>query len=393
MTISPNVGSPGRIIAWSVCPLVLVAGVVLSMQPALGGDNEVRRIGELIGEARELLRDNRAREAVALFEGSVEAETSAAACRILGEAHLQLGHLADARRYFTGAIEMEPRCAEDHLHLGQVYLREGKCALALERLGQALELGMSNGALHLALAKAYSRMGEYLGPVRRVTVRGHSAGEVFGDILLLEPWGRGGGGGGGGETDVFLAAPSESAVYHAQRALDEELDTVEVRLLLADIWLGARYYGRAAGVYASLEERVSRSDLSKAARARIAAAWAEALYGTDDMAGYLRKLKAAAALDRAGFASALAQGYGRVAARYNQRGDLARYIRYLELAVAETPKSSTLRYRLGNAYREAGQDRRAAQEWQIALQITPNHPDRRRMLEVIQRANAEFERR
>ena len=367
--------------------LVIGAGSgVLCSAPHLdpSGDGN-RATEESVASVRHLLETGRFQQAIAALEPLAEQEGTAEIHRLLGEAYLKLGLLTEARQSYATALQLDGESAPDRFQLGRIYLLENKYALAVEHLRQAQRLGVKDGELHQRLAVAYCGLNNYLGRVRTVTARGQSAGRIVGEVYLLEPV--------PGRADAFLAAPSESAVYHSQRALDEGQDSLEARLTHARIWLGARWYARAAEVYASLEQRVARSTLSAADQARIAAAHAQALYGADDMEGYLAKLKRAVALDEARFAPVLADGFGKVAARYNQRGDLAQYLRYLELAVAESPKSARLHYRLGNGYWEAGRKRQAAREWRITLQIAPDHPDRRRILELIQAINAEFEGR
>jgi tetratricopeptide (TPR) repeat protein len=299
---------------------------------------------------------------------------------LLGDAYWHFDQLAEARRCFSKAVQLNDRSPVLRRKLGDVYLRENKFALALEQLRAAADLGATGGELRLAMAVAHLRLGNLFGETRVVHAADRTVGDIVRDAYLIEPIDS--------RPGAFLAAPPDSAIYQAERALDEGLDTIDVHLLRAEIWSQARQYTRAAELYAFLQPRLAQSSLSPRRQAEIHMAHAEALYGADDLEGYLAQLTQAARLDAAHFAPRMAQGYEKAAARCNQRGDLGGYIRYLELAVAESPHVAEWHYRLGNGYWEAGQKRPAARHWRIALQIAPDHADRARMLELIQRVDA-----
>ena len=58
-------------------------------------------------------------------------------------------------------------------------------------------------------------------------------------------------------------------------------------------------------------------------------------------------------MDKAAYGPTLVDAYVKVADQYNQAGRLDQYIRYLVLAVAESPLNASLHLQLGDAYQEA----------------------------------------
>jgi len=289
---------------------------------------------------------------------------------LLGQAYYQTGKLVEARRCLQTAVELQPKSAPDHYLLAHVYLGEEKFALAVESYETTLRLGFDTAELHYKLATAYYRLRNYAGQVFTQTIKKGLAGRIVGDCYLIEPVPS--------KPDRFLAAPQASAIFHLQKALDAGLDTPQAHLLQADIWLGTRRYAKALQVYKTLEDRTPSQD-----RAAYHYAYARACLGVDDRQGYLDRLQKAIALDEKTYGPHLVDAYRQVADRYNAEGDLESYVRYLELAVAETPDSHDPHYLLGNALYEAGRTRQACRQWQITLELQPEHPDRTRMLELI----------
>ena len=81
--------------------------------------------------------------------------------------------------------------------------------------------------------------------------------------------------------------------------------------------------------------------------------YSQAAFGTGDYDGYLTLLKKAIELDSAAYGATLVDAYVKVADHYNQSGQLDEYIKYLALAVAQSPQTASLHLQLGNAYQEA----------------------------------------
>ena len=77
--------------------------------------------------------------------------------------------------------------------------------------------------------------------------------------------------------------------------------------------------------------------------------------------------------------------YSAVAEKYNQTGDLKRYIEYLKLAVRESPQTASLHMKLGKALEEARAYAEALQQWRMVLDLEPDHPGRTRLLNLIKK--------
>ncbi|MHC4065905.1 MAG: tetratricopeptide repeat protein [Planctomycetota bacterium] len=307
----------------------------------------------------------------ALRDGGDDYEVS----HLLGQAYFQTDNLPEARRCLQAAIEQKPKSAPDHCLLADTYLRQEKFALAAESYETAWRLGLDVADLHYGLATAYYKLKNYTGRIFYRTVEGGSAGRIVKDCYLIEP--------APSQADRFIAAPQSSAIYHLQKAHDAGIDTPEAHLLHVDIWLRTGRYAQALAIFETLEERVDPPD-----RAEYYFAYARACLGADDRQGYLDRLEKAIALDPKTYRPRLVDAYRQVAARCNAEGDLQDYIRYLKLAVGEAPESHNLRYALGNALFEAGRQAGACRQWQITLELQPDHPDRTRMLELIRKFKA-----
>jgi tetratricopeptide (TPR) repeat protein len=275
-----------------------------------------------------------------------------------------------ARHSFQSAIRLRPTSAEDHYLLGNLYFTQRKFALAVESYAEAERFGHDAPEMHYRMATCYYELGNYVGRIETRTVIGGKAGQAMDGVYLLDAVpdrpGR------------FRVAPKASAIYHLRRALDSGLDTAEIHLLHGDIWLASRHYARAVEIYRAIEHKVPPAE-----EAGFYRRFAEACLGVDDLEGYLGRLERAVALGGPAEKVVLPEAYRKVADRYNAAGDLANYIRYLELAAKEAPESAELRYRLGNAYYEAGREQDASRSWRITLELDPGHPDRQRLLEHI----------
>lgn len=351
-------------------------GPGLPLLAPAGPDDQPKDPGALIALARGYAEQHEYGKVIETLQSAADLKNGYEANHLLGEAYYHTGQLVEARRCLQTAIGLQPKNAPDHYLLANVYLAEEKSALAAESYQTALGLGVDTPDLHYRLATAYYGLKNYTGRVFDHTVQGGLPGRIAGDCYLIEPL--------PGQPDRFLAAPQASAIYHLQKALDAGLDTPQAHLLQADIWLGTRRYAKALQVYKTLEDHTPSQD-----RAAYEYAYARACLGVDDRQGYLDRLQKAIALDEKTYRPHLVDAYRQVADRYNAEGDLESYVRYLELAVAEAPDSHDLHYLLGNALYEAGRTRQACRQWQITLELQPEHPDRTRMLELIRSLTTE----
>jgi len=334
-----------------------------------------------VASARQMLEQGRVEEARELLAALPQAGKDAEVQRLLGEISYRQQRWADAREHLREALRIDP-IADDHVRLGEVYILERKFALALAQFRSALRLGVLDGELHYRLAMAYAGLGRVLGDVQRVSAPGGRVGTRVDEVLLVEELADAPG--------VFWAASSDSAVYHVARARALGADTLEVRLLDARLWLEGRQYAEALGRYLALEEALEKSELPDAQRSAALSDFAEACFRSDDFDGYLSRLHAAHRGDRASLSAAMAQAHRRVSDRYAARGDLLSCITHLEKAVSETPRSTELRFLLGNRYWEAGESLRAAREWRILLQLEPAHAARAQILDRLQFVAAEY---
>ena len=347
---------------------------------ALGADERsaatapaASRPADPVAAARLSLEREKPQEAIAqLLPMAQRNPKSAEVCRLLAEAYRRLQQPAEARLWCQQALDIEPTADGCYL-LGLIHLDENMPALAAEQFQRALKLGRTGGDAHYALAQAFERLDQDFGRVRVISAPGATAGRIVDGAYLIEPV--------DGDPDLFRAAPPESAIYQLREALDDGVDSWEARRLLARLWLKTRRFAAAAAAFAEAE-----SDVPRGARAGYCREFAEALYGVGDVEGFVARMRQAAEADAEQYAPELADAYRRAAQRCSQRGDLAQYIAYLEKAVAERPDAADLHYLLGNGHWEAGQEREALRQWRLTLQLQPDHPDRQRMLELIQQA-------
>ena len=320
--------------------------------------------------ARRAFERNKFSRVVELLEPLRRRSDSLETCRMLGTAWYREGKLDDARRILTTALGRKGARAGDYELLGDIAMAQERFAIAVEKYAEALRRGSGGAAPHLKLARAYWGRGDYLGETARRVLQGGESGALLADGYVLDrvP----------GQPDVFVVSSTESAIFHAHQALKLGSNTTETRLLLGDVWLGARRWRRATAEYRRIKDQVP-----DAKRAAYFHSYARAVWGMGDVEGFVSRMERAAELDRATYGPLLGRAYVDAAEWYNQEGHLPKYIEYMRRAVARAPGSSELRYRLGNALGEHGRWDDAVLQWRIALELRPDHPDRARMLGLI----------
>ena len=294
---------------------------------------------------------------------------------LLAEAYHDLERLPEARRHYEEAVRLNPDSGGDHYQLGNIYLAQGRFARAADAYGKARRFGIETPLLHYKLAGALFNLRNYLGRVETRTVQGGQAGTVLDIGYLIEA--------APGEQDVFLVAPAGSAIYHAENALKLGIDDPALRFMIGNIWLNAGRYARAMEIYDEVEENIAESD-----RALFHFRRAQAALGLDRLDAYLEDLQQAIALEPETYRPNLVRAYLRVAEKHNQRGDRTQYIAHLRQAVAESPDSASLHYRLAGALLETGDQEGAVREWRAVLELQEDHPDRLRILNLISRHSA-----
>lgn len=292
---------------------------------------------------------------------------------LLAEACRNLDDNRKAREYYEKAVELNPESAVDHYELANIYLAGNFFALASRSYERALELGADSPALRYKLGSAYFNLRNYFGRIRRVEVTGGKPGTISDKWFLIEPV--------PGEKDTFRAAPSDSAIYQIALAMDEGLgDRPDIRFLRANIYLNARRYAEAYEMLGKLEEAIPDED-----RALYRFYHAQAAFGIGKYEEYLALLEKAIELDPAAYEASRVEAYLRVADQHNQQGELDKYITYLEKAMAERPESAALHLKLGDAYAEQRKTDKAVRQWQIVLDLEPDHPQRMDLLNRIAR--------
>jgi tetratricopeptide (TPR) repeat protein len=292
---------------------------------------------------------------------------------MLAEAEYSLGQAEKARKHYEEAIKLNPQSASDHYQLANIYLAGNFFALAAESYQKALQLGLESPVLHYKLGSAYFNLRNYFGRITERAIKSGQPGTISQRWYLIEPV--------PGRPDVFRCAPETSAIYQIARAVADGIEErADIHILRATIYLNSRRYGRAYDMFTEIAPTVPDED-----KALFHYYHAQAAFGTGRYDEYLDLLGKAIELDPEAYRSTLVDAYLRVADRYNQAGQLEEYIRYLAMAVAETPQTASLHLKLGDAHEEAQDYATAVTEWRMVLDLEPDHPQRLKLLNLIEK--------
>ena len=292
---------------------------------------------------------------------------------MLAEATFNQDKYEDARQYYKEAIKLNPKSAPDQYQLANIYLAENRFALAANSYEQAIRLGLDSTVLHYKLASAYFNLRNYFGRVSAVTVESAKAGQISGNWYLIEPV--------AGKKDAYRAAPRKSAIFQIAAAIEGGMEaSLDVQMLLANIYLNGRRYEKAYEMYLKLGEQVADED-----RALHSYYFAQSALGVGKYDEYLTHLKEAVKLDPEAYQSALVDAYLAVADKHNQAGKLDKYIDYLSLAVQQNPQTSSLHMKLASALEEARRYDQAIEQWRMVLDLEPDHPQRTELLNRIKK--------
>jgi tetratricopeptide (TPR) repeat protein len=292
---------------------------------------------------------------------------------LLAEANYQLNHLDKARKHYQEATKLNPESAADHYQLGNICLAKNLFALAADSYEAALRLGVESPVLHYKLASAYFNQRNYFGRIAVVTVKAGQPGTISEKWYLIECV--------AGRQEQFRAAPKKSAIYHVGKAIEGGLkDRPDIHLLRANIYLNARRYQQAHDMYAKLAASVPKEE-----EGLFYFNFAQSAFGIGNHEEYLKLLGEAISRDKDAYGATLVDAYVQVAEQYNQAGDLDQYITYLAKAVAESPRTASLHLKLGNAFEEGEQYDKAIEQWQMVLDLEPDHPHRTRLLNQIEK--------
>lgn len=292
---------------------------------------------------------------------------------MLAEAQCNLEQPEKARKSYEEAVKLNPQSASDHYQLGNIYLSGNFFALAAESYQSALRLGLDSPVLRYKLGSAYFNLRNYFGKIAVRTIRSGKAGTINGPWYLIEPV--------PGRKDAFRCAPEASAIYQVAKAQADGIeDRPDIHVLRATIYLNARRYAQAYEMFTKIRPTVPDED-----KALFYYYYAQAAFGTGRYDKYLELLKEAIKLDPEAYKATLVDAYLQVADQHNQAGRLEKYIEFLAAAVAESPQTASLHLKLGDAYEEAQKHDLAVAQWQMVLDLEPDHPQRMKLLNLIEK--------
>jgi tetratricopeptide (TPR) repeat protein len=325
--------------------------------------------GQLL--AQMYTKQKKFKEVVALLEPLLKYRHDYATYHLLAKAKYNLDDSDSARKYFEEAIKLNPKSGSDHYQLGNIYLAHNFFALAAESYQSALRLGVDIPVLHYKLGSAYFNLRNYFGKISQITVKAGKPGTVYSGWYLVEPV--------PGKKDIFRAAPQTSAVYQVAKAIEGGLGaSPDIKFLLANIYLNAKRYSQANEMLKKIEKVIPKED-----KALFYYYQAQSAFGIHQYDEYLKSLQKAIELDEPTYGSALVDAYMKVADRYNQLGQLDKYIEFLAKAVHQSPETASIHLKLGYAYEEAQQYSKAMVQWQMVLDLEPDNPNRMELLNLI----------
>jgi len=327
--------------------------------------------GQLLAEV--YTRQKKSKEIVALLEPLLKYRHDYPTYHLLAEAKYSLNDYDKARKYFEEAIKLNPKSGSDHYQLGNIYLAGNFFALAAESYQSALRLGVEIPVLHYKLGSAYFNLRNYFGKIAEITVKAGKPGTINEGWYLVESV--------PGKKDVFRAAPKNSAVYQVAKAIEDGIgDSPDIKFLLANVYLNAKRYRQANQMLKKIEAVIPKED-----KALFYYYYAQSAFGIHQYDQYLALLQEAIKIDEATYGSALVDAYLRVADRHNQAGQLDKYIELLAKAVQQNPETASLHLKLGSAYEEAQLYAKAIVQWQMVLDLEPDHPKRMDLLNLIEK--------
>jgi tetratricopeptide (TPR) repeat protein len=291
---------------------------------------------------------------------------------MLAEAQYNLDEKDKARKSYEEAVKLNPQSAADHYQLGNIYLSGNFFALAADSYQTALRLGLDSPVLRYKLASAYFNLRNYFGQIGVQTVKSGAVGTIDGPWYLIEPV--------PGQKEVFRCAPEASAIYQVAKALADGIEQrPDIHLLRATIYLNAHRYAQAYDLFTTILPTVKED------KALFYYYYAQAAFGSGKYDRYLELLEEAIKLDEKAYKAMRVDAYLAVAEQYNQAGDLNKYIEFLTKAVAESPQTASLHLKLGYAYEEVQKYESAIGQWRMVLDIEPDHPQRIKLLNLIEK--------
>lgn len=114
---------------------------------------------ELCDEAQGLAAQDRAAEAIALYQAAVEQETDhVGAHEGLALAFSMTSDWASAEKHFAKLIQLQPMQARHYINLGTMYNRKGDYQKAVDTLRRALQRDRKNSNSYFNLGLAYRKL-------------------------------------------------------------------------------------------------------------------------------------------------------------------------------------------------------------------------------------------
>ncbi len=331
-----------------------------------------------------LIDDGEPAAALRLIEDAADRLSEFDRHALTGRACAAMQRRRQAQAAFEQALRLRPNAPDILFRLGRVQAGDGRDAAAATSFERAFLHGLDSAELHAAWAASLLRLGQTLGRLRTVRLRlDYESGEIVNDsLVVVRRLSK--------DADRYVVTGRGSSVFHAARAVRDQPERGDWRLLLADAWRAARLYRPAAIAYARAERA-----LPPDSRAACLERWADCLLALHDYDAYLDRLREWMALPGGLSAERLSEAYARVAERMGQIGDTPRQLRCLTFALELRPKSVAVRVRLADALQDAGRLEDAVRHYRSVLAQSPHHPraaEFQRRVEHFEAATAESNR-
>jgi tetratricopeptide (TPR) repeat protein len=307
---------------------------------------------------------------IAILEPMLKLKHNYPLYHLLAEASYQKEDLNKARKYYEEALKLNRRNRDDHYQLGNIYLAQKRFAKAGASYEQAGGLGYTSGVFHFKLGSVYFNLHNYLGKVTTAQVASGTSGEISNELYLIDPV--------PGKKDTFYVTGPRAAVYQIAKARKMGIDIFDIRFLEANVWLAAHHYAKADTIYKEIEEKVAKVDAGM-----FWSQWSQTALGLDDYDNFIARLQKATDAEPVVYKATMSDALITVARRYQQRGVNAKYIEYLNKAVALNPLSARLHMTLGDAYWTTGKRKEAIQQYKFVLELEPQFSQRVRLLNRI----------
>jgi tetratricopeptide (TPR) repeat protein len=243
----------------------------------------------------------------------------------VGRGYEELGLRELATQVYREAVRLDPGFPSARYNLGRAYLEAGDLEKGIAEMREVLRLHPDFPEAHQALGMAYTRQGGFAEAITHLE-----------RALVLNP-------------DLTVVRNHLGRIYLAQRRLDEAIQTFRSLVERAPGVAEARHNLAVAYARKGLQE-LAVGQFQEALRV-----WPDFQAARLDLATLLlemRRPQEAIAILKAGLPTAAPDG-GR----------------------SEQPDPFAIRYRLGMAYRMAGQAQNAIQELEAVLQAQPAHAE------------------